>query len=254
MVSVRTGKQRHLGFTLIELLTVIAIIAVLAAILFPVFSRARASARKMNCLANLKQIGEAMTIYENDHGGRIVTWCITNPNPMAAPSPENAPDPAIITWDLSILSYLRNIDLVKCKDNPVGGRTARAFAIARYTQKKFGANYFGGYKDDIPAPTKTVLLFEKGANAPGSWGDALGENVYQSHNTYGAADYSDEMFHFDGKNFLFVDGHAKWFKGGTGPFARAGRAGASTGTLADGVCQDWGRRSATPVGDWPERD
>ncbi|MDD4153444.1 MAG: type II secretion system protein, partial [bacterium] len=50
-------KNRRRGFTLIELLVVIAIIALLAGILFPVFSRARESARGAQCQSNLKQIG-----------------------------------------------------------------------------------------------------------------------------------------------------------------------------------------------------
>jgi len=45
------------GFTLIELVVVIAILAVLAAILFPVFDRARENARRTCCLSNQKQIG-----------------------------------------------------------------------------------------------------------------------------------------------------------------------------------------------------
>ena len=47
------------GFTLIELLIVIAIIAILAAILFPVFGRARENARRASCQSNLKQIALA---------------------------------------------------------------------------------------------------------------------------------------------------------------------------------------------------
>jgi len=58
--------MKRKGFTLIELLVVIAIIAILAAILFPVFSRAREQARKTQCLSNLKQIGQALTMYVQD--------------------------------------------------------------------------------------------------------------------------------------------------------------------------------------------
>jgi prepilin-type N-terminal cleavage/methylation domain-containing protein len=53
------------GFTLIELLVVVAIIAILAAILFPVFTQARESAKKTACLSNLKQIGLAIRLYSN---------------------------------------------------------------------------------------------------------------------------------------------------------------------------------------------
>jgi len=58
--------QRSKGFTLIELLVVIAIIAILAAILFPVFAQARAKARAISCLSNLKQIGTAVNMYVQD--------------------------------------------------------------------------------------------------------------------------------------------------------------------------------------------
>jgi prepilin-type N-terminal cleavage/methylation domain-containing protein/prepilin-type processing-associated H-X9-DG protein len=55
------------GFTLIELLVVIAIIAILAAMLFPVFARARESARKIQCLSNVKNIAMALQMYITDY-------------------------------------------------------------------------------------------------------------------------------------------------------------------------------------------
>jgi prepilin-type N-terminal cleavage/methylation domain-containing protein/prepilin-type processing-associated H-X9-DG protein len=54
------------AFTLIELLVVIAIIAILAAILFPVFAQAKAAAKKISALSNMKQIGTATQIYLAD--------------------------------------------------------------------------------------------------------------------------------------------------------------------------------------------
>ncbi len=57
-------KQR---FTLIELLFVIAIIAILAAMLLPALSAARARARAATCVSNLKMVGTGMLMYNNDN-------------------------------------------------------------------------------------------------------------------------------------------------------------------------------------------
>lgn len=58
---------RRRGFTLIELLVVIAIIGILAAMVFPVFARARESARKAVCLSNIKNIALALNMYLGDY-------------------------------------------------------------------------------------------------------------------------------------------------------------------------------------------
>src|ERR687888_166883 len=77
----RMGQRR--GFTLIELLVVIAIIAILAAILFPVFARARESARRSTCLSNLKQIGTATLMYLQDYDDTYPSGLV-----LAVPGPD----------------------------------------------------------------------------------------------------------------------------------------------------------------------
>ncbi|RYG68206.1 DUF1559 domain-containing protein [bacterium] len=74
--SARSLKQ---GFTLIELLVVIAIIAILAAILFPVFGRARETARKASCSSNLRQIGLGWTMYAQDNDERMMRDYLLTP-------------------------------------------------------------------------------------------------------------------------------------------------------------------------------
>ncbi|MGD9495628.1 MAG: type II secretion system protein [Armatimonadota bacterium] len=55
------------GFTLIEMLVVVGIIAVLAAIIFPVYAQARGKARQAQCTSNLRQLGQAHEMYSSDH-------------------------------------------------------------------------------------------------------------------------------------------------------------------------------------------
>ena len=59
------GRQ---GFTMIEMLTVIAIIAILAGILFPVFSTVRRNVWKAQCTTNLHSLAQGLKLYKDDHG------------------------------------------------------------------------------------------------------------------------------------------------------------------------------------------
>lgn len=121
MRSIVRLKGKRDAFTLIELLVVIAIIAILAAILFPVFAKARAAARKISGLSNLKQIGTGTAMYTQDYDERFpyYDWGVMScnesgnaggPNTLSGNSPGFGAYSAS-AWCNSVMPYVKNTQI-----------------------------------------------------------------------------------------------------------------------------------------------
>jgi len=120
--SRRVFKRDQLGFTLIELLVVIAIIALLAAILFPVFGKARESARRSSCQSNMKQIGLGFEQYKNDYDQYIV-------------GSQVQVGTTVYTWPTLIFPYIKNEQVFVCPSAPEGEFAPDATKLIASTKK-----------------------------------------------------------------------------------------------------------------------
>lgn len=197
------------GFTLIELLVAIAIIAILAAVLLPVFARARENARQNNCASNLKQIGLGLLQYTQDFDEKLP--------PYFAANTYRQNDGTLLATSLDqggfktlIQAYVKSDQLFVCPSDTGDPDTAIPYnQRASWNRSSYFFNGMGGPANaniagkglaEIGSASQVVLSTEAAAVSPISWHD----NVrWQA----GDASYSDAR-----NNVAFVDGHVKFIK------------------------------------------
>jgi prepilin-type N-terminal cleavage/methylation domain-containing protein/prepilin-type processing-associated H-X9-DG protein len=192
-----TLKARRYGFTLLELLIVIAIICLLAAILFPVFSRARESARKASCLSNLKQISLALVMYSQDYDERI--YALQGNGNSAATS-----------WIAPYQPYIKSWAAIKC---PSAAKSARAIDYNCNAVVMNSSNQPENISIPLHAFDSTRTMFAMDGSGSLNWSD-----TYYSYDRVGVDGsnwesctyYCVTMRHLEGFNAAFLDGHVKW--------------------------------------------
>jgi dolichol-phosphate mannosyltransferase len=206
----RRTRALH-GFTLLELLTVIAIITILAGLLFPVLASARRSAQKTTCRSNLRQLALALQLYAEDYDELLPRWF--NGDTVAG------------VWDRTVSTYVRADRVFHCPSNSksLPGAIVRSYAFPR--------NVSGLPLAAVPRPSESVLLYEKGGEALGERLDATGEYFYQ---TYGLNDF--RFWHEGGKMFAFIDGHVRFWPLGQGPWSYDFRPPQGNNNYGPGYC------------------
>ncbi|NCO37207.1 MAG: hypothetical protein COZ06_14435 [Armatimonadetes bacterium CG_4_10_14_3_um_filter_66_18] len=165
------------GFTLIELLIVIAIIAILAAILFPAFARAREKARSAACQSNHRQLGLGLSMYAQDND-EVWLW-------------PGAIGTCPCDWHSALNPYVRNDQIYRCPSAPkqaascqYNASALKGVAEAAFTNVTVSISLNdSSASDDCPLCSSQNGTTIVGVVSPR---------------------------HTEGLNLAFLDGHVKW--------------------------------------------
>jgi len=241
------------GFTLVELLIVIAIIAIITAILFPVFATAREKARQSTCTSNQKQLALAVLQYVGDYDETYPSGIETQGIPGHYSG---------VGWGGIVFAYVHSPGIFECPDDPasvtvsgsaVSEPVSYAINCNLTGSTSYASQYFVNNASKLTMPTKTILFCEVEnssiyrtvlsisteagslANSPAGNGNWLSNNAndqqvggihyvtgylggegttsYQSWQGGGSSVGASLGVHTNGANYILADGHVKWMLG-----------------------------------------
>ena len=185
----RVAAPRRAAFTLVELLVVIGIIAVLVSLLLPALGRARESAKRATCMANLRSLGQAMFAYANDHKDRL-----PNGNPPGVYVDYDGANRVMVDFNDVYVKSPRAFWCPSDRD-PAPEQVVTADALLPDSARisyEFYCLYW--------APAEGPVLTKLKGQAPLAWdhdGAEVEQSPTQNHGPKGG-------------HVVFADGHAEW--------------------------------------------
>lgn len=228
------------AFTLIELLVVIVIIAVTAAILFPIFADAGTKARHMACSSNLRQLGVAFAMYRSDFDGLYPTSNKGRAKITGAPPVPKGAGKG--NWHTALQSYLKNYYVLRCPmDRSSGPADPKKPNLANEYVSSYTVNGWSEYtlaQSAIARPEWWILLGERNNVARGPkdgllfyWWTWQGNSplvwppIASPNPTPQASEDLALERHKAKSHWLYADGHVKaatfdslWKPGADNPF------------------------------------
>lgn len=181
-------------FTLIELLVVIAIISILASILLPALSKAKASAQKIQCAGNFKQIGIGLINYTDDYNEWLPARRFQIPGASTA-----------MNWDKNL--YFLGLVYANPQITYAPQVNAKIFLCPAYKTDATGSGYSYAINYRLAIETSPVKLGQvKNASQKMHIIDGTFYYITESSSNYTKL----STRHNGGSNILYVDGHVAW--------------------------------------------
>lgn len=226
---IRAGAS---GFTLVEMLVVIAIIALLASLVVPSVGNALMSARRTQCMSNMRQIGQAVLTYAAEHQGRLP------PTRHTASAEES--------WIFLLRPFLGEVDAIRISPaDPNGAERLRRGGTSYLANDMVFDIPMDAFGNPLPGGVGSLLNIERPANTlfavvvsdrrgTGATNDHTHARQWTNWNRF-LADVAADRFRRGGEhpqrlsggsNYLFADGGVvhlpatrlhEWITGGQNP-------------------------------------